>query len=69
MRMGPGKHLKGLTLAEGLVKPEEVQSNLQRSGTEFDLRAASCSSTISMNLSSIKNMPEAIHVGTMMEAR
>jgi hypothetical protein len=24
MRMGPGTHLKGLTLAEGLVKPEEV---------------------------------------------
>jgi hypothetical protein len=24
MRMGPGPHLKGLTLAEGLVKPEEV---------------------------------------------
>lgn len=32
MRMGPGKHLKGLTLADGLVKPEEV-----RFGTpEFD---------------------------------
>lgn len=25
MRMGPGKHLKGLTLADGLVKPEEVR--------------------------------------------
>lgn len=24
MRMGPGKHLKGLTLMGGLVKPEEV---------------------------------------------
>lgn len=24
MRMGPGKHLKGLTLAEDVVKPEEV---------------------------------------------
>jgi hypothetical protein len=24
MRMGPGKHLKGLTLMNGLVKPEEV---------------------------------------------
>lgn len=23
MRMGPGKHLKGLTLMNGLVKPEE----------------------------------------------
>lgn len=23
MRLGPGKHLKGLTLAEGIVKPEE----------------------------------------------
>lgn len=23
MRLGPGKHLKGLTLAEGSVKPEE----------------------------------------------
>lgn len=24
MRMGPGKHLKGLTLMNGLVSPEEV---------------------------------------------
>ena len=24
MRMGPGKHLKGRTLAGGIVKPEEV---------------------------------------------
>ena len=23
MRLGPGKHLKGLTLMDGLVKPEE----------------------------------------------
>lgn len=25
MRLGPGKHLKGLTLADGLVKPEEAR--------------------------------------------
>jgi hypothetical protein len=25
MRMGPGKHLKGLELAGGIVKPEEVR--------------------------------------------
>jgi hypothetical protein len=24
MRIGPGKHLKGLSLFHGLVKPEEV---------------------------------------------
>ena len=24
MRLGPGKHLKGLSLFNGLVKPEEV---------------------------------------------
>lgn len=24
MRMGPGKHLKGLTLMNGIVSPEEV---------------------------------------------
>ena len=24
MRMGPGKHLKGLTLMNGIVTPEEV---------------------------------------------
>lgn len=24
MRMGPGKHLQGLTLMDGLVKPEEA---------------------------------------------
>ena len=24
MRMGPGKHLKGLTLMNGIVAPEEV---------------------------------------------
>jgi hypothetical protein len=23
MRLGPGKHLKGLTLLDGVVKPEE----------------------------------------------
>ena len=23
MRLGPGKHLKGLTLMDGIVKPEE----------------------------------------------
>jgi hypothetical protein len=28
MRMGPGKHLKGLTLFDGLVKPEEVYHNM-----------------------------------------
>lgn len=26
MRMGPGKHLKGLTLVNGLIKPEEVRA-------------------------------------------
>lgn len=26
MRMGPGKHLKGLTLMDGLVTPEEVNN-------------------------------------------
>ena len=26
MRLGPGKHLKGLSLFNGLVKPEEVSS-------------------------------------------
>ena len=26
MRMGPGKHLQGLTLMNGLVTPEEVGS-------------------------------------------
>jgi hypothetical protein len=26
MRLGPGKHLKGLTLFGGVVKPEEVSS-------------------------------------------
>lgn len=26
MRLGPGKHLKGRTLFDGLVKPEEVRS-------------------------------------------
>ena len=25
MRMGPGKHLKGMKLMDGLVKPEEVR--------------------------------------------
>jgi hypothetical protein len=25
MRLGPGKHLKGLTLMDGSVKPEEVR--------------------------------------------
>jgi hypothetical protein len=25
MRLGPGKHLKGLSLFHGLVKPEEVR--------------------------------------------
>jgi hypothetical protein len=25
MRTGPGKHLKGLTLMGGVVKPEEVE--------------------------------------------
>jgi hypothetical protein len=28
MRLGPGKHLKGLSLFHGLVKPEEVSFNL-----------------------------------------
>jgi hypothetical protein len=28
MRLGPGKHLKGLTLMDGIVKPEEVRSFL-----------------------------------------
>jgi hypothetical protein len=27
MRLGPGKHLKGLSLFNGLVKPEEVSSS------------------------------------------
>ena len=27
MRLGPGKHLKGLTLMGGIVKPEEVCMN------------------------------------------
>lgn len=26
MRMGPGKHLQGLSLMDGLVKPEEVSA-------------------------------------------
>jgi len=26
MRTGPGKHLKGLTLMGGVVKPEEVEA-------------------------------------------
>ena len=26
MRMGPGKHLKGLTLVNGIIKPEEVRA-------------------------------------------
>lgn len=28
MRMGPGKHLKGLTLMNGIVKPEEVRFSI-----------------------------------------
>lgn len=28
MRMGPGKHLQGLTLMNGAVKPEEVCQRL-----------------------------------------
>ena len=28
MRMGPGKHLQGRTLMNGLVKPEEVRGEM-----------------------------------------
>lgn len=28
MRMGPGKHLQGLSLMNGLVKPEEVSATI-----------------------------------------
>lgn len=40
MRMGPGKHLRGLTLMDGIVKPEEfdyfheVRSNFHYNGNE-----------------------------------
>ncbi len=36
MRTGPGKHLKGLTLMGGVVKPEEVHLEKYR----FTLRTA-----------------------------
>ena len=44
MRMGPGKHLKGRTLFNGIVKPEEVRistcwnylSDLNISTSQFD---------------------------------
>ena len=29
MRTGPGKHLKGLTLMGGMIKPEEARLRLQ----------------------------------------
>lgn len=50
MRMGPGNHLKGLTLAEGLVKAEEVLLHSISSTTcaERDARV-SCSSITSMS--------------------
>ena len=39
MRIGPGKHLKGLTLMGGVVKPEEVRilSMLQEQLTDIEL--------------------------------
>lgn len=42
MRMGPGKHLKGLTLFDGIVTPEEVcldvrsRSGLANKRRQFD---------------------------------
>lgn len=35
MRMGPGKHLKGLTLMNGIVQPEEVRVQLTSVLNEF----------------------------------
>jgi hypothetical protein len=39
MRTGPGKHLKGLTLMGGVVKPEEVKVlfMLQKQLTDLEL--------------------------------
>lgn len=39
MRTGPGKHLKGLTLMGGIVKPEEVKVSftLQELLTDIEL--------------------------------
>lgn len=46
MRMGPGKHLKGLTLAEGLVEPEEVRLVLRPNATWARLNEPSSRSSI-----------------------
>jgi hypothetical protein len=37
MRAGPGKHLKGLTLMGGVVKPEEVNVFLCLKGNSLTL--------------------------------
>jgi hypothetical protein len=37
MRTGPGKHLKGLTLMGGVVKPEEVKVLFMLQGQLTDL--------------------------------
>ena len=48
MRLGPGKHLKGLTLFNGLVKPEEVRTILLLRRISAQYRPFSVSSTTSM---------------------
>ncbi len=41
MRTGPGKHLKGLTLMGGVVKPEEVTVFFMFQGQLIDLELLS----------------------------
>lgn len=46
MRVGPGRHLKGLTLMDGVVKPEEVRVLFMLQEQLTDLKFVT-SSTIS----------------------
>ena len=45
MRMGPGKHLKGLELMDGIVKPEEVRGLLELSWPSLTIVSSSSSIT------------------------
>ena len=45
MRMGPGKHLKGLTLMGGIVKPEEVSVDTRDNLNDSDTYVLDSSTT------------------------
>ena len=61
MRMGPGKHLEGLTLMNGLIKPEEVIGTVACSSRP---NQSAYSMTTSTSLLLLKRLRDVAHEAT-----